>query len=824
MAIVEQAAAYVRRGWRVVPVYGLRAGVCECRRGAECAAPGKHPRIADWTDNATDSVAEVKRWWNKWPNSNVGVAWGSGYIDIEVDVDKGGNDTLKSLQAKLGKLPKTYTFRSGSGGLHRIYRSHARGGIEALGPGVDVLGDGRQSVMPPSVHHSGKKYELVRDVEVAILPDEWEEYLGQREEVVSSEVDPLDRDQRATVQEAEKLLENVPADDYDTWLRVGMALKSQWSDTQYEDEALAVWDRWSSRSGKYKPGDCAERWRSFKSAGTNFATVRWLAKEHGGTTRAEVEQSPEQKRTHSESGRRNVLKALKRAKTWKEIKAAAAAARSVELTADDADYVVRALVKAAKAVNESVTKREAADMIEYDRAGWFVGKAKALGWASKLFLQQGSVAHILEVSDGRVIEHGRDSFNASYAMCMANELGGAGKAAPIAEPWDVAVNLVDGNGDPVLPRVDGYGYKPGAGRTFMSASGTLVANTWVPWDGGTEELLWLPQEAADVALWRKHLKWLIGARDAALLVQFLAHVVQRPHKRINYCFTILGPEGCGKSMIASELMRAVMGTTPSMVGPATLGNMQYNDWMNASAFGCIDELHVDEGYNEYAIVNAIKPALTDPVLRISGKYRKSVQVHNVTTWMATSNFMVPFRMQSESRRWYFARTSARTLAEVNEMLGGAGERAEYFRKLIRAANRSPSALRGWLMGVDLGDFDPSHAPRCEHMHAMMDASADPANGLIAAAFESGERFLNPECVGLRFLKAWLEEQGDGSIRWSDRMLVRKLLDMGYHVVMRNDSPWRTATETKDHKRRTTWLSKNATIKREAMRALFKESK
>jgi hypothetical protein len=62
------------------------------------------------------------------------------------------------------------------------------------------------------------------------------------------------------------------ADDYETWLQVGMILHradpSAWM--------LNLWDNWSRKSGKYKPGDCAEKWPTFgmRGDGINPATGR----------------------------------------------------------------------------------------------------------------------------------------------------------------------------------------------------------------------------------------------------------------------------------------------------------------------------------------------------------------------------------------------------------------------------------------------------------------------------------------------------------------------------------------------------------------------
>ena len=75
----------------------------------------------------------------------------------------------------------------------------------------------------------------------------------------------------------EDALTYIPADDYDTWLRVGMALHSSG-----EPWDRAAWDTWSQRSEKYDAAMQDEKWNSFTpDGGVNLATVFHLAQQHG---------------------------------------------------------------------------------------------------------------------------------------------------------------------------------------------------------------------------------------------------------------------------------------------------------------------------------------------------------------------------------------------------------------------------------------------------------------------------------------------------------------------------------------------------------------
>lgn len=823
--MLANALAYAARGWRVVPVHEITNGVCSCREGARCTKPGKHPRIHNWTESASSDAVDIRNWLKRWPSTNIGVVWGNGHIDIEVDLHDNGDVTMAALEKRLGKLPKTFTWRSGSGGLHRVYRAgdDIATGIKKLGPGVDVLGDGRQAVMPPSRHYSGKCYKMVHDVDPVKLPKAWVEELGTNESCKRAgkrEGDLLDRDNQATIGEAERLLARVPADDYDIWLKVGMALRDQWRDTEDEELAKGVWERWASKSPKFTDKETSSRWESFNRSGTTFATVRWLAKEHGGSARAPAQEKGEAQ-ADSAAARKGALRALHKVGTWYDVKKITRGLRGIELTKDHQDDIVRALMRVAKLQHESLSRREALDMIAFDRGGWYLDRADKLGWVHDLYLQTGAQPKILEIHNGHMTEHTRESFNSANGWKLAssedsgvgghekegdeNGSRGGGKVSAVAEPWDVVVNLVM-NGKPVLPRVDGYGYKPGAARLFRTSSYQLLANTWREWDAGTNSLLWTEREERDVAMWRDHIQWLVGEDEAKLLLQFLAWPIQRPTQRVRWCYAVLGPEGTGKSMLVHCMLREALGSgNVSIVGPSDLASAQYNSWMNGGVVGCIDELHVDtDTRHEFAIVNALKPALTDGVLRINGKYRVSVELDNVTTWFATSNFVVPFRIQGEAgRRWYFARTRVQSGDQLTAQLGGPQRRDRHFALLAQAARRSRDAIRGWLMSVDISDFPANRAPDCAHMLGMLESSADPMTKHLDAALEGDDQFINARVVGSKYLMAKLLGMDTAELRFSERVLARKLLERGYNLAVQHNDPW----YGKKGNRKTSWYLK-----------------
>lgn len=55
---------------------------------------------------------------------------------------------------------------------------------------------------------------------------------------------------------------SIPAHDRDTWLRMGMAVKSE-----LDEDGFALWDDWSRTADNYNAKDAKTVWRSIKPNG-----------------------------------------------------------------------------------------------------------------------------------------------------------------------------------------------------------------------------------------------------------------------------------------------------------------------------------------------------------------------------------------------------------------------------------------------------------------------------------------------------------------------------------------------------------------------------
>lgn len=192
MTILQiQALQYARLGLAVFPLHTIANGKCSCGR-ADCSSPGKHPRTMNGVKSATTDAAQVKQWWEKWPDSNIGIATGqqSGVFVIDID-GQAGEKSLEVATKELGELPASWEQLTGGGGRHLVFKYPTKGKMGnkvGVMPNIDIRGDGGYIVAAPSTHISGKNYEWEissepGDAELKSAPDIWLSFCrGERSE------------------------------------------------------------------------------------------------------------------------------------------------------------------------------------------------------------------------------------------------------------------------------------------------------------------------------------------------------------------------------------------------------------------------------------------------------------------------------------------------------------------------------------------------------------------------------------------------------------------------------------------------------------------
>jgi hypothetical protein len=153
MRLEAAALRYAANGW---PVFPLKPGQ-------------KVPATDHGVKDATTDEAQIRAWWAKNPDFNIGMACGEASGVWVLDVD--GEEGHESLVNMGHGYPFTLTQYTPSGGVHFLFR-HLPGlgnTASSIGPKLDSRGDGGYIVVAPSIVN-GREYRWAGKGEPQPIP------------------------------------------------------------------------------------------------------------------------------------------------------------------------------------------------------------------------------------------------------------------------------------------------------------------------------------------------------------------------------------------------------------------------------------------------------------------------------------------------------------------------------------------------------------------------------------------------------------------------------------------------------------------------------
>src|SRR5690349_17822835 len=116
--MVDWALWWASRGWPVFPVWQPVNGL-ECGCGQTHKDSGKHPIISDGFKGGSADPAQIREWWQRWPNANIGSTPPAGMVVIDIDGE---------LDAGV-EFPETETHSTGKG-IHKVYVNNLQRPLE----------------------------------------------------------------------------------------------------------------------------------------------------------------------------------------------------------------------------------------------------------------------------------------------------------------------------------------------------------------------------------------------------------------------------------------------------------------------------------------------------------------------------------------------------------------------------------------------------------------------------------------------------------------------------------------------------------------------
>ena len=296
--MVRFGVRLVANGYSIIPIQpGTKKPGCHRDSGWR-DYPG-------WTRHATRATTDLElQQWSRWPEAGVGVVAGN-VAGVDIDIAEDAELALRIEQLARKRLGDTPAVRIGQPPKRLlVYRTAAPFKGLKCHP-LEVLCLGQQFVAYAIHPGTGRPYEWpeegLADLDIGRLPVIDEEQArafleraiallpqALRPTTLASPAGALrcSHAQQGTPEAVHAALAFLPnADlDYDSWVRIGLALKGALGDAGAE-----LFAAWSAQSAKNVPAFTAKTWAGFRPTSIGAGTIYHLAMERGWKPDAAIE-------------------------------------------------------------------------------------------------------------------------------------------------------------------------------------------------------------------------------------------------------------------------------------------------------------------------------------------------------------------------------------------------------------------------------------------------------------------------------------------------------------------------------------------------------
>lgn len=270
----------------------------------------------------------------------------------------------------------------------------------------------------------------------------------------------------------------------------------------------------------------------------------------------------------------------------------------------------------------------------------------------------------------------------------------------------------------------------------------------------------------------EHIFNLCGRRteEYQYLLQWIAYPLQHPGAKMDSSVLMWGEEGPGKSVLWEQVISRIYGEYATTIGQAQLES-QFTGWQSGKLFALCEEVVSRAERSQHK--GQLKHLVTGKTIMVNEKNLPLREERNHINFVFLSNSTVPLELDPGDRR-YLA------------LYCGNVPEAGYFSRLFQEINGGGvPAFYGYLMSLDLGDFNEHTRPPLNQDKANLIASSLPSPVLFLHEWRDGHLDL-PYCSCakgdlFREFVRWCEHANEFKKRERDFVAeIRRHMEEGRH--------------------------------------------
>jgi len=273
--------------------------------------------------------------------------------------------------------------------------------------------------------------------------------------------------------------------------------------------------------------------------------------------------------------------------------------------------------------------------------------------------------------------------------------------------------------------------------------------------------------------------------EQSIFINYLAHNVQQPGKKLYWAIILQGVEGDGKSFF-SEMMQSILGIHNVRSMSALTLESNFSGWAVGQCMSFIEELKLDS-LRKFDVLNNLKPYITNQSIEVTLKGRDPIVSLNTTNYVALTNYKDAIPVSDNDRRYCVLFSQWQQKEQLNVF---KASNPTYYKDLYDDMRNNTGELLHWLQSHEISKeflsyivapettakFEMIHATKSEGQLSLEDALVE---------FECDD--INDKVINVTRLKELVE------VEWSRtkhqefpiNLALKKILNnMGYSNVGR----------------------------------------
>lgn len=469
------------------------------------------------------------------------------------------------------------------------------------------------------------------------------------------------------------------AEDYETWLQIGMALFHQHDG---EERGRELWHEWSESAHNYDADALDRKWDTFDISDKKRAPV---------TARLIIKLAKAEEKKLAVEVVEDIRSRLLVCDTLLAVQEVCKDAKRAEFDAATREMIVGVLKSVFKKVTgQNLGIKIARDMVRYESPNAAELPRWLKDWIYLSLEDKFFNSRTMDIMS-------REAFNSVHARQLLTKQDIAeGRSAPEELPSNIALNRYQ------IQVVRAPMYLPGQEPIF-TMNGVPYVNLFTERNQPAVPDKLTAVDRANVQVVEDHFAHLItNEKEREIFKDWLCYVVQTS-SRPNWSIFLQGQEGDGKSFFA-VLLAAILGAENVRLIKAKTLEGDFNGWAEGDLLKFVEEVKM-QGHNRYDVLNSIKDNITNPVVEI---HRKGVDPYNrpnTAGYCLFSNFRDALPLFANDTRFFVLFSRFQTLAGITAFKDA---NPNYYELLYSAVEESAGAIRGWFLKRPIGvSFNPS---------------------------------------------------------------------------------------------------------------------